>query len=364
MTQFKLCPNGHYYDETLKECPYCKRAEDQKLREVSNTIVCCPICGRFLEVGLKCPDCDVSCDWKYNENIDTECAYLLCNRAQIKAMWTSAIEVYNGWLRDYHNYFQAYLIDAPSDVCLIEERKWLAALHSRIVRSDWYCAMHAYIDAYAKKIIERHHCYKYGLSHLDEQVKKLSSFEGDDYNNIFWELKSAIIHQDYGLRWYTPQVLGRELCSHCDSILDSKEKTCPRCGLSRDWKYNDNIDKECAEWFPEFCTIGGPFPKSAPDEITELLHYLREQTLRTGIDNSEWYALMQMYINEYTFKIIERKQCYKYGLPDLDNNLAKVPTHHIFWRLKKAIIKKDYGLNWLTPQEKFEETRMSYLMRT
>lgn len=147
--------------------------------------------------------------------------------------------------------------------------------------------------------------------------------------------------------------------------------SCPYCGmkekvdLSAGWEYNDNIDVECKELFPTFCTLGGAYPDVSHEAIKNRLHILRDRAIKERyLENTEWYGLMQLYIDEYTMKIIERKHCYKYALPELDENIDNLMIHHKFWILKKAIIKQDYGLDWQTPDEVFRQVRKEYLMRT
>lgn len=147
--------------------------------------------------------------------------------------------------------------------------------------------------------------------------------------------------------------------------------SCPYCGmreenvLPEDWRYNDDVDYECTEMFPTFCTLGGIYRDASHIAIAEKLHRLREMALwERDVESSEWYGLMHLYIDEYTMKIIERKHCYKYGLHDLDEEVNNTPILHRFWTLKKAIIKKDYGLDWQTPDERFKRIYKEYLLRT
>lgn len=355
--RFLKCKNGHFYNPVFKKCPYCSEEPSEPKRSVPTdapTLVLCPRCGSELNrKDEKCPFCGAPLDWAYNDYIDSECSELILYPAEsIKAYWYDVIDIYKKWLTDFHR-------EAPLDKK--EQNYWFAALTNDIDKSNWYYAMHAYIDAYTKKIIERRHCNKYGLPELDEAINKLSSHEGKEYNKIFGAVKSAIIRQDYGLEWFSPESINMEVCPSCGKLNDPNYDNCSYCGIPHDWKYNDYIDPECAKWFPEFCTLGGHDYKPTPDEIADRMHLLKEQALKKRIENSEWYSLMRMYIDEYTMKIIERKQCYKYGLSELDENTENLKANRLFWKLKKAIIWQDYGLNWNTPEEQFEVMRGEYL---
>lgn len=361
MNDFKLCLNGHYYRAELDHCPYCKN-DRTTTKKKNTTVFVCPICGTTVPVGEKCPYCDVAWNWQYNDSIDSECASLICVASfEIREQWNDAVKNYIRWLSCYRE----YLVDAPyPDDPHQEQIRWLISHHNKTVTSQWYRSMHTYIDMYTKKITERRQCYKYGLPELDKKLDGLSLHNDEEYNKIFCELKSSIIHQDYGLRWFSPMMLERNICPSCDYVIAPEENICEWCGTPHDWEYNDNIDPECKDWFPAFCMFGGPYREVDMPKIMNMLHMLREQAIKRNIEASKWYSLMQMYIDEYTMKIIESGQCYKYGLPELDRNYKNLKPHHIFWKLKKAIIKQDYGLDWQTPEEQFEEVKTNYLLRT
>ena len=360
MNAFKLCPNGHYYTSELDYCPYCSSRHPTIKKD--KTAYVCPICGTTVPIDERCPYCDVAWNWQYNDVIDSECASLIYVASfEIKEQWNVAVRSYIQWLSYYRN----YLIDALCiDDLHQEQLRWLISHHNNTVSSQWYHTMHSYIDTYTEKVIERRQCYKYDLPELDKKIDALSSHDTEEFLEIFYELKSSIIHQDYGLRWFSPIVLERKICPSCDYVIAPEENVCEWCGTPHDWEYNDNIDPECKDWFPTFCMYGGSYREVDISKIMSMLHSFREQTIRRNIEDSKWYSLMHMYIDEYTIKIIERGQCYKYGLPEFDRNHKNLRPHHIFWKLKKAIIKQDYGLDWKTPEEQFNDVKTNYLLRT
>ena len=73
---------------------------------------------------------------------------------------------------------------------------------------------------------------------------------------------------------------------------------------------------------------------------------------------------MQLHIERKADEIISHKQCYKYGMPDLDNYIkarfykkGNLGYCHASWAVQKALIKQDYGLIWYTPQEMEPDTQ-------
>lgn len=91
MNNFKLCLNGHYYRTELDHCPYCNNNQTATNKKDA-TVNVCRICGTIVPIGEKCPYCDVAWNWQYNDDIDSECAFLICDASfEIKELWNDAV---------------------------------------------------------------------------------------------------------------------------------------------------------------------------------------------------------------------------------------------------------------------------------
>lgn len=144
--------------------------------------------------------------------------------------------------------------------------------------------------------------------------------------------------------------------SYTPQITPCARRKCVHCGLDTRKELNSRLC--CYAWY-RFVN-------------RRELEYLRKKAEKdywnstcggNSVELSIWYRVMRAYIDAYTDKVISRKKCYKYGREDIDEAVRdgfvdknKLGYCHVFWMVKKAILEKEYGLIWNTPQEMKPDT--------
>lgn len=391
--RFKQCPNGHYYSEKLDSCPYCNNMrtlepdmDPQKHTPQNYNFKQCPN-GHYYSVNLeRCPYCGSMAPtakpfhqeepWCFPTEyiIDEEGHYFMLNSDGKTASficWSKeAWDIYHKYKQFYDWYIEVSLDDAQEvkrqevyfDTVRIKSYSASFYIPREIVYNNrTYPVVRIMSGAFA-------FCEISSITIPDTiiHIEKDAFFRCDDLDNLFIPgsviyLANKSISQCKDLKTITWH--GTTYEDDIDEPFlfpDHKDKYAIKLN------YNDNIDPECKEWFPWFCALGGPYSERQKESsyIFEVLHRQRDIAInQKDVEDSYWYRMMRLYIDEYTMKIIERNQCYKYGLSELDDH-QDIQKHHIFWKLKKAIIKQDYGLNWLTPEEQFVAVRQECFHRT
>lgn len=344
MNRFIHCPNGHYYSENLKYCPYCGSMA--------------PTAKPFHQEEPWCSPSESIIDddgHYYMLNSDRETASFI---SWSKEVW----DIYHDYMKFYDWYIETSLDDAQEvkrqeayfDTIRIKSNSASFCIPREIVYNNRsYPIVRIRSGAFA-------FCEISSITIPDNilYIEENAFFRCDGLKDLFIpgsvkDLANRSISQCKDLKTIT--WLGTTYENDIDEPFlfpDYKEK------YAIIQMYNDTIDSECAEWFPNYFTV------SSEQDIYDRLHQYKEDAIRemnknrlTTLDDTFWYKLMCKYIDEYTMKIIERKQCYKYGLPEFDSNTNGMKLHHVFWKLKKAIIYMDYGLSWLTPEEVYVKLR-------
>jgi len=194
---FKQCPNGHYYEAQLDSCPYCKSSVDINQRgttiDFNQTLVQCPKCGQFSPGPYKCIHCGGNLHTPIQRRVETS--------SKGKENLLNPKLCCFGWYRVIHKKRLETLRKQA-------EKDFLnATLGSNpVAESEWYHALRIYLDRKTDNIISRRKCYKYGLERLDSDIKAGFYKKGKlGYCHAAWAVQKALIKQEYGLIWYTPQ---------------------------------------------------------------------------------------------------------------------------------------------------------------
>ena len=372
--KFKQCNNRHYFALGIV-CPFCGAEESPESQEgaidFNQTMIECRKCGKYTPIRQRrCMHCgtdlfEPATQSEENVTIDGHIY-------KLKGDQTASLVCYSEDAYRLYNRYRNWIVEALDGERFHQQDCRFEGNESvfYIPRSIKHQGIVYLVTAIEKGAFAFCRVYSIIIPDSIENIKQDAFYQCDG-------LKTLIIPDSV-------KSLAMRAISGCKDLTSiSWQGTTYEDDIDELFIFPDNKDKYAIvlnsgvdEMNPEGTNF--PNPKLCLYGWYRFIHRRKLEDLKNQakkeywiatiggnpVERSEWYQVMRLYIDRKTDDIISHKQCYKYGLLDLDNEIKagfykkdKLGYCHAFWAVKKALIKQDYGLIWYTPQEMEPDTQ-------